>query len=326
MDKDKASTTPKAPESLEGTSDPQGAEPQPAAQPANTGSQNPVAAPKQSLKQRITNLPWLYLGVFGLLLIIAALVTLLSLHSSNKGTGSTVKETSLTSSQLAQVEGNTTLVGDAKQTLDIQGNTIFEGQGLYRNDLGVAGALKVGGGLSGQSLNIGGLGNFNQLQVSQNLTVNGDTSLSGGLNVQKSLSVSGNASVNGSLTISQLTVSSLQISGDLNLSKHLITSGSTPGRTNGPALGSGGTASVSGTDIAGTINLNIGGSPAAGVLVTVNFATKFASIPHVVVTPIGSAGAGLQYYVTRSATGFSLGTANAASAGTSFSFDYVVAD
>jgi hypothetical protein len=91
-------------------------------------------------------------------------------------------------------------------------------------------------------------------------------------------------------------------------------------------LGAGGTVSVSGTDTAGTITINTGGSPAVGCFVTITFTQKFNATPHVVVTPVGSAGGGLNYYVNRSASDFSLCTTNPAPGGANFSFDYIALD
>jgi hypothetical protein len=60
------------------------------------------------------------------------------------------------------------------------------------------------------------------------------------------------------------------------------------------------------------------------LFVSLSFAQKFAATPHVVITPIGSAAAGLQYYINRDANGFSIGTINAPPAGANFGFDYIV--
>ena len=334
MDNKDKSTAPKAnePESLENPAS--GSEQSVIKQTASTGtspsptqSGGPSLDTKTSFIRRILDFPRLYILVFILVFIIAGMTVYLSLNlAKQKSSNNASKTTSLTSGQLAQLQGNTTLVGDAKQTLDIQGNTIFEGQGLYRNDLSVASALKVGGAISGQSLNIGGAANFSQLQVSGTLSVNGDATTSGQLTVQKNLTVNGGGSFSGNLTVSQLTAQGIQINGDFNLSHHIVTNGSTPSRTGGTALGNGGTASVSGSDTAGTIDINIGSGAPAGNLVTVNFTAKFAKVPHVVVTPVGSGAAGLQYYVNRTVNGFTLATANAPTAGSSFSFDYIVVD
>jgi hypothetical protein len=263
----------------------------------------------------------IYTIVFVLLVIAGAAVVLISIKPTK-----TVKTTplgTLTDQQLSQLKSNSTLVGDPKQTLDIQSNTILEGQVLARSDLNVAGSLKVGGALSLPSISIAGSGNFGQVGVSGILSVGGDTSLQGQLTVQKNLNVTGTASF-GSLSVSSLSVTSLQVKNDFSISKHIVTSGSTPGRSPGTALGSGGTVSISGTDTAGSVSINTGGSPPAGLFVTVSFSQHFAATPHVIITPVGSAAGSIPYYINRDSTGFSIGTASPPPAGANFGFDYIV--
>lgn len=277
-------------------------------------------------RRRIMDLSSLYLIIYLFLIALAVTVAVLAITKNNKSKQNNNAHSSLTSDQLAQLSGNTTIVGDAKQTLDIQSNTVMEGQLLVRKDLNVAGSIKVGGGLSLTSVRVGGQGNFGQLQINGTLSVSGNTTFSGQLSVQKNLNVTGSGSFGGTLTASQLSVSTLQLNGDLRINRHLRIGGSIPTKTNGTALGSGGTASVSGSDTAGTVNINTGSSPGAGSLIAVHFASGFISTPHVVVTPVGSAASSLRYYITRTTSGFTLFTANAPSAGASFSFDYIAVD
>lgn len=272
------------------------------------------------------NFSHLYLFIYVLLIAAAITAGIFTLKSNDNSKQNGKNSSSLTSDQLAQLSGNTTIVGDAKQTLDIQSNTVMEGQLLVRKDLNVAGSIKVGGGLSLTSVQVGGQGNFGQLQINGTLSVSGNTTFSGQLSVQKNLNVTGSGSFGGILTAAQLSVSSLQLNGDLKINRHIRVNGSLPNRTIGTALGSGGTASVSGSDAAGTITINTGLSPSSGSLITVHFASNFASTPHVVVTPVGSAASSLRYYISRNTSGFTLFTANAPSAGVSFSFDYIAID
>jgi hypothetical protein len=263
----------------------------------------------------------IYTIVFVLLVLAGAAVVFISIKPDK-----TVKTTplgKLSDQQLAQLKSNSTIVGDPKQTLDIQSSTILEGQVLARSDLNVAGSLKVGGPLSLPSLTVAGAGNFTQVGVSGQLSVGGDTNLQGQLTVQKNLNVTGAASF-GSLSVASLSVTSLQVKNDFSLSKHIVTNGGTPGRTPGTALGGGGTVSISGSDTAGTVSINTGGSPPAGLFVTVTFAQRYAVTPHVVITPVGSAAGGLQYYINRDASGFSIGVTSPPPAGSSFAFDYIV--
>jgi hypothetical protein len=301
-------------ESLDITAEPKpdaGAQAAPA-KPAKKGG-GPLGAIR-----KIVNI---YTVVFALLVLAAAAVVLVSIKPSKTKTQTQLGK--LTDAQLSQLKSNSTLVGDPKQTLDIQSSTILEGQVLARSDLSVAGSLKVGGGLSLPSITIAGSGNFAQVGVSGALSVGGDTNLQGQLTVQKNLNVTGSANF-GSLSVASLSVTSLQVKNDFAISKHIVTSGGTPGRSFGTALGGGGTASISGSDTAGTVNINTGGSPPAGCLVTVNFTAGFGAVPHVVISPSNSQAASLQYYTSRTTGGFSICSAGVPSAGANYVFDYIV--
>jgi cytoskeletal protein CcmA (bactofilin family) len=303
------------PESLEDSLEPQA----PAAQKSAASP-----PPKPPAGKRFSLFGNLYLLVFVLLVFAAAGVVYVAMKSSKPSSNQT-KTTSLTDQQISSLKGNTTLVGDSKQTLDIQSNSIFEGQVLDRGDLNVAGSLKVGGPLSLPSVSVGGNGTFGQIGISGGLNVAGDSTLQGALTVQKNLTVSGSGSF-GSLNVSALSITTLQLRGDININQHILTSGTQPGRSFGTALGGGGTASVSGTDTAGTISINTGGSPPAGCFITVNFAKNFGSTPHVVISPSNSNAASLQYYANRSTSSFSICSAGVPGGGTNYVFDYIVLD
>ncbi len=303
---------------------------QPAADSLEPTAPNPVQAPKPAavpdaktsgpIKKALTIVN-IYMAIFILVVLAAAAVVYVSIKPAKVDTTTPLGK--LSDQQLSALKTNSTLVGDPKQTLDIQSNTILEGQVLARNDLNVAGSLKVGGALSLPAITVTGSGNFAQIGTTGALSVGGDADLQGQLTVRKNLNVSGTASF-GNLSVATLSVTSLQVKNDFSLSKHIVTSGGTPGRTNGTALGSGGTVSVGGTDTAGTVSINTGGSPPAGLFVTITFTQKFATTPHVVITPVGSSAAGLQYYINRDANGFSIGTLNAPPSSANFAFDYIV--
>ncbi len=329
-DKKPAATAPAAPPKAGGApvedeslDTPEASTEKSASQEASSGVGEPKEVPADS-KGGLRNSFNVYYIFFVLIVLAAVGGVIFAVKSSNK-TAKSPKVTSLTSQEVAALKGNTTVVGDTKQTLDVQSNAVFEGQVLVRSDLSVAGALKVGGPLSLQTINVSGSGTFGGLQINGTLGVNGNTALQGALSVSKDLTVTGSASF-GSLAVSSLSVTSLQLTGDLNIVRHIVTSGTSINRVAGTALGSGGTVSASGTDTAGTVVINTGNSPAAGLFVTVNFAQKFGTTPHVVVTPIGSAAASVNYYVNRDVSGFSIGCTNPPPAGASFSFDYIVMD
>jgi cytoskeletal protein CcmA (bactofilin family) len=289
--------------------------------PVSAAPAAPKAAKSPGALTKIRNKVNIYMIVFILLVMMAAVVVFVSIKPAKTVTTTPIGK--LSDQQLAALKSNSTLVGDTKQTLDIQSSTIFEGQVLARSDLNVAGSLKVGGVLSLPSITITGNGNFAQIGVTGPLSVGGDTNLQGGLTVQKNLAVTGSASF-GSLSVSSLSITSLSVKNDFSISKHIVTNGGVPGHSGGTALGGGGTASLSGSDTAGSVSINTGNAPPAGLFVTIAFAQKFAATPHVVITPVGSAAAGLQYYINRDANGFSIGTANPPPAGANFGFDYIV--
>jgi cytoskeletal protein CcmA (bactofilin family) len=268
----------------------------------------------------------LYFVIFILLLLIGIGGIFAAYKLNNKSSDNQVsKSQSLTDKQLADLKSNTTLVGDAQQTLDIQGNSIFEGQVLMRNNLDVAGSIKIGGSLSLPAITVGGTSNFGQIHVNDQLSVSGNTILQGTLTVQKGLTVTGPASF-GTVSASQINASSLQLSGDFIVSRHIDVSGGTPSRSGGTALGGGGTASVSGADTSGTVTINTGGSPPAGCFITINFTQKFNTTPHVVISPSNSSAGSLEYYANRSNTSFSICTANAPTGSTTYLFDYIAID
>jgi hypothetical protein len=72
--------------------------------------------------------------------------------------------------------------------------------------------------------------------------------------------------------------------------------------------------------------VNTGNSPPAGLFITVTFAQRFASTPHVLISPVGFSAGNVTFYVNRDANGFSIGCSTPPPAGASFSFDYLVID
>ena len=270
----------------------------------------------------------IYMLGFVLLLVVAAMTaTILYLKAkSENGTDNALSSQSLSQSTLDQLANTDVTVGEPKHTLSVQSDTVFNGSVLVRSNLQIAGTLQVGTNLAIAGLRVSGQSTFDDVQITKSLAVTGSTSFQGGLNVNQSLNVKGGGTFLGAISAPSLTVGSLQLSGDLSLTHHIAAGGSNPSRSNGTALGGGGTVSVSGSDTAGTVTINTGGSPAAGCFVTVTFASKFNATPHVVVTPIGSAAAGLDYYVNRSTSTFSVCTTNAAPGGTTFGFDYIIFD
>lgn len=309
------STTPTEENSLEGASSPE---------PTTTTevkkkSGNPVL----NIIRRVN----IYVLLFIFILVLAGGMVLVGIQRNKKAAvQTTINTQTLSADELKQLTENEQKVGDPKSTLSIESNAIFSGKVLVRDSLDVAGTIKVGGSLNLPGINVSGTSSFDQI-TANSLNIAGTVGIQGQLNIQKGITSTGGATFGGPISAPQLTVQSLQLSGDLQIIRHIDAGGGTPGKSDGNSLGSGGTASISGSDTAGTVSINTGGGPGAGCFVTVNFTQKFSGNPHVVITPVGSAAASLNYYINnRSSSGFSICTANVPGGGQSFSFDYVVID
>lgn len=299
---------------------------------AGLDTDTPASQPEKIPGKKIPSLRGLishlniYVLFFVLIIVVAMGFTAVSIQKNKKDAApTTIATQSLSPDELKKLNNSDTSVGDAKQTLSVESNAIFSGKVLIRDSLDVAGSLKVGGPLSLPGLTVSGTASFDQIQGNK-LTITGDTNIQGQLTAKKGITVTGGGTFGGPISAPQITVQSFQLSGDLQISRHIDAGGATPSKSDGNALGSGGTVSVSGTDTGGTVTINTGNSPAAGCFVTVTFAQKFNATPHIVVTPVGLAASQLQYYINRSTSDFSLCTFNGASGGSSFSFDWVAVD
>lgn len=268
----------------------------------------------------------IYLLFFALVVLFAIMVTVAVYFKSHSTTTTTkLNGQDLSQTTLDQLAKSDVTVGDAKQVLTVQSNAVFAGQVLVRGSLQVAGKLNVGSDLTLSDITVSGTANMGTAQVNQELKVAGNEALQGDLTVQKGINVSGDGTFGGNVTAAQISANSLQLSGDLSITHHITTNGATPSRTTGSALGSGGTASVSGTDTAGSIQINTGDGASAGCMVNVSFTQKYGAQPHILISPVGSSAAASGYYINRSATGFSV-CANTPPSNASFGFDYFVID
>ncbi|MGH7196046.1 MAG: hypothetical protein ACREGA_04700 [Candidatus Saccharimonadales bacterium] len=285
----------------------------------------PPKPPKRGLRGRLAGLN-IYLLLFIFLLIIAAAaVIIITTKGSSPKKPATINGKNLSQTELKHLAQNSVAVGNPDQVLKISSNAIFGQQVLIQKDLDVAGSLKVGGSLKLNNVSVSGAGSFGSLTTG-GLSDSGSANVRGSLTLGGSLNVAGATKLGGSVAINQLSVGNLTLNNDLQLTHHIQAGGSTPGHSLGNALGAGGTASLSGSDTAGAININTGGAPHAGCFINVRFASSFHGAPYLVVTPVGSAAGGLQFYVNRSTRGFSVCSANAAPAGRSFGFDYIALD
>ncbi|OYW84303.1 hypothetical protein B7Z17_04305, partial [Candidatus Saccharibacteria bacterium 32-49-10] len=267
-----------------------------------------------------------YLLLFILITVISGVVSLVFWFNSQKPPeAATVESQSLTTEALQQLANTDASVGNTAQTLTIQGSAVINGQTLARGDLNVAGNFQTGGSVTTPGLTVSGTSNLgevqiNGLQVVSNVAIQGTTTV-------RDLNVSGVSSFSGAVTASQITVTRLILSGNatLEVPNHISFSGSTPSRSiTQSVLGNGGSASVGGSDTAGTINVNSGNNPTAGCFIRVSFNQNFPSQPHVIVSPVGRAAGAMQYYVERDTNGFSVCSANAPQNNQAYAFDYFI--
>jgi hypothetical protein len=253
-----------------------------------------------------------YVIVAVILLIVLALLgaglLLLRNTSSNKKTTTTVtiNTQSLDNGTLNRL----TTKGapdQTKQQLTISPDTLFI------NNVEVQAALTVDKSLS----------------VGDDLLVKGKTTLQGAVGIDNNLAVHGALSVTGSLTaaglsVGSLTAISLNLSGDLNFSGHIIPSGAEP-RVQAGVAAAGGTVRVSGNDTAGTLTITTGTSASlSGNLAIITFHAKFPAIPKVQLTPINSKASALNYYATHSVFFFTVDSSSVLEPNTEYIYDYLV--
>jgi hypothetical protein len=249
----------------------------------------------------------------------------------NKPAGDTGKKTvieTLSEEDLQKLNEIGANLGSSGQTLNVGANALFRGKADITGDLTIGGRLNANGPVTLSQLNISGETQSSGLNVGSNLTVAGTTTLGrnltvgGATTINNNLTVTGSANV-GSLNASTITVRTIAISGPLTVA-HLVTSGPTPFVQAG-SIGSGGTVSISGNDTSGTVNINTGSGVGTNVLLaTVTFRAAYGSTVHVQLSPLTSSAAGAGAYITRSPTGFTI-RANTPAAGSTLSFDYLVA-
>jgi len=269
-----------------------------------------------------------YLVLFILILVMGGVIALISnrLNRQNDPSNLVFEDGQLTEEEFEQLRRAEQNIGTVDQTLTVAANTIFNGKVLVKSDLDVAGSIRVGGPLNLPGITVAGDSDFENISVNNNLAVLGNASIQGALTVQGAASFSNNVSVAGTISANEISADVINFTGDLQLTGHVNTSGSTPTAVAGSGVGGGGTVSVSGNDIAGTATINTGGGPSANTLIRVNFRNTYSGTPVVMITPVGSAASNLRYYVARDSAGFSIATSNAPSASTTYRFDYFVVE
>ncbi len=271
-----------------------------------------------------------YLLTFILILVVASLIVFVSYQSSKNPAVTKTQTQELTQKTIDALMNSDASVGDPKQLLTVESNSLFTGKVLIRGGLDVAGSIKVGGPLSLPGITVSGASTFDKVSLNS-LDTSGDVNINGQLSVGKGLTVTGPVAFAGTFSATTFSIDTLQINQDIQINRHIDAGGPTPNITAGNAIGSNGTVTISGTDTSGTVTINVGSNPVSGVLATITFKSAFKDIPHVVITPIAKLGASIVtgtqkfYLSSRTSSNFSIATSGALTTG-SVSFDYVTID
>lgn len=288
-----------------------------------------------------------FIGLGVVILIIAlnagVLLFLLQKESSNQKAISN-KSVTISPATLNKLGVTDAQIGNSNEQLSIGPNTVFG------SNLTVAGSASIGGQLhlnapltassailaqlqagntSVSSLNINGSATASSLSVRNNLSVGGAVQFQNTvtvaqlLTVDSSAAVANNLSVGGELSANTLAGSNLVISGIVQAEGHIVTTGSSPAvGPAGPAIGSNGTVSLSGNDMSGIIDINVGANPAtSGAVAHIAFHSAYGATPVVVISPLNRWG---DFYVANLSTGgFDIYTASALNASL-YQLDYMV--
>jgi len=292
--------------------------------PEGVKPDKPTKVKKPSLIKRLTSGSNLYLIAFAVIVLLAVFVTFIAFKQDGDGTTIKVSGNELTDEVINDLTANETKVGDVTQTLTVEANAIFNGKILVKDNLDVAGSINVGGPLTLPGITVSGSSTFDDVEVGNNLSILGNSSVQGTLSVQNGLSVTGDGTFTGRVSADSISASTIELLGDLQITRHIDSGGASPKISSSGSLGSGGTSSISGTDTAGTITLNTGGSPNTGILATITFNKSFTSTPHVVVSAVSVDAASLDVYVIRTSTGFTIRAASVPADSTTYIFDYIV--
>jgi cytoskeletal protein CcmA (bactofilin family) len=231
---------------------------------------------------------------------------------------------SISTADLDKLGVNRSSVGNSGTQLIIAPDTELKGKLSVAGSADISGALNLNSKLTASSasladlqagntqlsqLNVNGSSTVGTLNLRSQLIVAGNSQLQGPVTINQLLTVSnnvniaGNLAVGGTLTVGTFSARSLTSTSTLTIGGHIITSGPSPSVGPGSALGNNGTVSISGNDAVGVIAINIGTGATGGILANVAFHTVYASVPRVIISPVGVGG---EFYVTNlTPSGFS---------------------
>ena len=251
-------------------------------------------------------------------------------------------EVTLSTESLEKLGVSRNSVSDQGTILTVGPASTFNNKVKLESDVTVAGQLILNNALNASSANLAKLQAgetvVNQLNVNNDASVStvnvrkdlnvasaakfqGPVTMSQLLTISNNVNIIGNLAVGGSLSVRSFQASSLVTDTTLTIGGHILTRGSAPAVSQGPAVGPTGNVSISGNDAAGTVAANVGVGGSSGIIANVTFKYAYTNTPHVVITTVGS-GLGT-VYVNRTSTGFSIGINSAMPPG-GYAFDYIV--
>jgi hypothetical protein len=317
----------------------------PATSPATPPGGKPGKGPKQLKRGSYRpSHKATFIGAAVVMFILAINVGIIAffMRETNGGEELNRSEVTLSSETLDKLGVSKNPVGTRGAELVVGPNARFNGKVTIGSDITIAGKLNLNntfvaqeaslaklqaGDVTLQQLGVNGDATVTNANVRQTLSVAGVTRLQGPvtlsqlLTVNNSINVAGNLAIGGVLSARTFQASSLVSDTTLTIGGHVISRGAPPSLSPGGALGSGGTASISGSDTAGTVAANVGVGASPGIVASVSFRQAYSSTPRVIVTAVGSGPRNV--YVSRSATGFSIGVGDAMPPG-GWAFDYFV--
>jgi len=283
--------------------------------------------------------------IIAILLVNAVILVLVLKGKAKPGDLAASGQVTISKGVLNKIGVNTSSIGDSGVVLVVGPNAQFNGKMTVASDVSIGGQLKLNskfsasdanltqleaGNTSLSQLNVSGSTTLSNLNLRTTLAVTGATQLQGPvtigqlLTVNNNLNVAGNLAVGGTLSTKTFSANGLTSTSTLTIGGHIITGGLSPSAgPGGGALGSNGTVSISGNDAAGVIDINLGtGACSGGTLANVAFHTQYASVPRVVITPVGLAG---NFYVSNlTSSGFSVGVGGGCLPTGGYGIDYIV--
>jgi cytoskeletal protein CcmA (bactofilin family) len=281
------------------------------------------------------------LAVVVAILAINGVVIWFFLRSQSKDEDANRDEVTLSAETLENLGVSRNTIGDLGVELTVGPNSDFKGDVKVGGDVNIAGQLSLNskftasdaslaklaaGDTSLQQLNVNGDGTVTNFNLRKDLIVAGLSRFQGPATFSQPLTVNSNAQVAGNLAVGNavtgrsVQAGSLIADSTLRIGGKIVTSGSTPSVAIGTGLGSAGTVSISGNEVAGTVAANAGVGAAGGLIASVTFKNAYSTTPHVVVTPIGNVGT---FWISRSSTGFSIFVGGGLAPG-GYAFDYVI--